>query len=133
MNPDWVGTRFMTLLGKLSRQEKLNREHGIINGFPTVLRFYSFGSFYPVKNYKWLSSISTHFSCDHFVQEQYGREAIYNSVLPCKTSIMHRNMYQRREAIHNSVSLVELRLSTSLFPKEYSESVFHMEWCAYGA
>jgi hypothetical protein len=28
----------MTLLGKLSRQEKLNRRHEIMNGFPTVLR-----------------------------------------------------------------------------------------------
>jgi hypothetical protein len=30
----------MTLLGNLSRQEKLNNGHGIMNGFPTLVHVY---------------------------------------------------------------------------------------------
>ena len=62
----------MALLGNLSRQEKLNQGHGIMNGFPTVLHFCITNAFLLSTNYEWLL-----YRIAHFIPNPFGHVYIY--------------------------------------------------------
>jgi hypothetical protein len=77
----------MARLGNLSRQEKLNHGHGIMNGFPTVLHifFQIHSGMYIFMNYKIHNSIYDHFTHKNVL--------VGKPFIPCPLATGYRKEY----------------------------------------